>query len=176
MLMLGVEYGRVLAARTRGWELGALLGGGLALCAVAAASASVQELGLGVLLRASPRRLAGTVLGGMALAVVLLLPAAARWQGGPVLGAPWAIAAVAVSIGEEVAFRGALFAAIERHFGGAVAVVGTTLAWTAAHALSHPVQFLVPVAAAGLLLGLWRWVFRDVAAPVIGHVLADLAL
>jgi membrane protease YdiL (CAAX protease family) len=89
---------------------------------------------------------------------------------------PWALAAVAVSVGEEIAFRGALFALVERDAGGAAAVVLTTLLWTLAHVLSHPVQFLVPVAAAGLLLGLWRWACRDLVAPIIGHVLADIAL
>ena len=32
------------------------------------------------------------------------------------------------------------------------------------------------VAAAGLLLGLWRWACKDLVAPIIGHVIADLAL
>jgi membrane protease YdiL (CAAX protease family) len=175
-LVLGVEYGRILLARTPGLAAIALLGGGLALCVVAVASCSARELGLGAILARSPRRLVGPVLGGLAIGVVLLLPAAARWQGGPALSAPWALAAIAVSVGEEVAFRGALFAVVERQFGGAVAVVATTLLWTAAHVLSHPAPFLVPVMAAGLLLGLWRWACRDLVAPIIGHVLADLAL
>lgn len=175
-LVLGVEYGRVLLARAPGLELVALLGGGLALCLAGWATASARELGLDVLTGMSARRLPGRVLGGVALGVVLLLPAAARWQGGPQLGVPWALAAVAVSVGEEIAFRGALFALVERYAGGAAAVVLTTLLWTLAHVLSHPVQFLVPVAAAGLLLGLWRWACRDLVAPIIGHVLADVAL
>jgi membrane protease YdiL (CAAX protease family) len=83
---------------------------------------------------------------------------------------------VAVSVGEEVAFRGALFALAERYAGGAFAVALTTALWTLAHVVSHPAPFLVPVAAAGLLLGLWRWACRDLVAPIIGHVLADLAL
>jgi membrane protease YdiL (CAAX protease family) len=87
-----------------------------------------------------------------------------------------AAAAVMVSIGEEIAFRGALFAALEEVGGAPLAVVGTTAAWTAAHALSHPPAFLGAVAAAGLLLALWRLVCRDLVAPIIGHVLADFAL
>jgi hypothetical protein len=50
------------------------------------------------------------------------------------------------------------------------------LLWTAAHAFSHPPAFLGAVAAAGLLLALWRWAGRDLVAPIIGHVIADLAL
>ena len=85
-------------------------------------------------------------------------------------------AAVAVSIGEEIAFRGALFAALEDLGGAPLAVIGTTLAWTAAHALSHPAEFLPAVAAAGLLLAIWRMTFRDLVAPIVAHTIADLAL
>jgi hypothetical protein len=42
--------------------------------------------------------------------------------------------------------------------------------------LSHPPDFLVPVAAAGVLLGTWRWACRDLVAPIVGHCIADLAL
>jgi membrane protease YdiL (CAAX protease family) len=171
ILILALEYGRVLMARQRPFEAVALLVGGLALALVAVYfRLSPAELGLG------RDRLAGRLLGGMALAVVLLLPAAVRWQGGPTLGIPLSMAAVAVSVGEEIAFRGVLFAELEATIGGMGAVVGTTLVWTAAHALSHPPAFLVAVAASGLLLGLWRWACRDLVAPIIGHVMADLAL
>jgi membrane protease YdiL (CAAX protease family) len=87
-----------------------------------------------------------------------------------------AFAAIAVSIGEELAFRGALHAALEDLGGAPLAVVGTTLLWTLAHVLSHPPAFLGAVAAAGLLLALWRWACRDLVGPIIGHVVADLAL
>lgn len=116
------------------------------------------------------------MLGGFALAVVLLLPAAARVTAVPILPPALAAAAIAVSVGEEIAFRGALFAALEEAGGAPVAVIGSTAVWTAAHALSHPPQFLFAVAAAGLLLALWRLWCRDLVAPIIGHVLADLAL
>ena len=92
------------------------------------------------------------------------------------LPAGLAAAAVAVSIGEEIAFRGALFAALEDLGGVPLAIVGSTLLWTLAHALSHPPEFLGAVAAAGLLLALWRWACRDLVGPILGHVIADLAL
>lgn len=166
---VALEWARVLALRGPEWQVPVLLAGGLALCLLALGW-SPAELGLGW------SRLPERLLGGAALAAVLLLPAAVRWGGGPVLAPPFALAAVAVSVGEEVAFRGALFAALDRAYGPAAAVVGSTAAWTAAHALSHPLPFLPAVAAAGLLLGLWRWAMRDLVGPIIGHVIADLAL
>jgi membrane protease YdiL (CAAX protease family) len=87
-----------------------------------------------------------------------------------------AVGAVAVSIGEEIAFRGALFAALEDLGGAPLAIVGSTLLWTLAHVMSHPPEFLGAVAAAGLLLALWRWACKDLVAPILGHVIADLAL
>lgn len=169
ILVLALEYGRVLAARQPSAQLAALVVGGGALMLLALGR-SPASLGLG------RDRLPGRALGGLALAVVLLLPAAVRWQGGPALGWAWSLPAVAVSIGEEVAFRGVLFAELEGLIGGLGAVFGTTMVWTAAHALSHPPAFLVAVAATGLLLGFWRLVCRDLVGPIIGHVLADIAL
>ena len=116
------------------------------------------------------------LIGGCALGAVLLLPAAVRSSTAPLLPAGLAMAAIAVSIGEELAFRGALCAALEDAGGAPLAVLGTTLLWTLAHALSHPPEFLPAVAAAGLLLALWRWACRDLVAPILGHVIADLAL
>lgn len=168
-LALGIEYARVLAGGVPGLEAMALLGGGLALCLLAIGR-TPTELGLG------RDRLPGRLLGGLALAVVLLLPAAVRWEGGPLLPPALAAAAVAVAVGEEIAFRGALFAALEEVGGPVLAVLGSTAVWTAAHALAHPPAFLPAVAAAGLLLGLWRWACRDLVGPLVGHVLADLAL
>lgn len=168
-LALGLSYARVLAERVPGLEVPALLGGGLALCGLASGWPAAR-LGLG------RDRLAQRLLGGLALTAVLLLPAAVRWGGGPPLGPALAAAAVAVSIGEELAFRGALYAALEEAAGPGGAVAGSTLLWTLAHVLSHPPAFLPAVAAAGLLLGLWRWAFRDLVGPLVAHVLADLAL
>jgi membrane protease YdiL (CAAX protease family) len=116
------------------------------------------------------------IIGGLALAAVLLLPAAARANAIPILPAALAVPAIVVSVGEEVAFRGALFAALEDVGGAPLAIIGSTVAWTLAHALSHPPEFLGAVAMAGLLLALWRWACRDLVAPIIGHVVADLAL
>ncbi len=167
--VLAVEYARALWMRSPGGVLPGLILGGAAL-GVAALAFSPQRLGL----RAS--RLPLRIIGGLGLGAVLLLPAAARVGSAPLLPASLALAAVIVSVGEEIAFRGALYAALEEVGGAPAAIAGSTLLWTLAHALSHPPMFLGAVAAAGLLLALWRWAFKDLVAPVIAHVIADLAL
>ena len=168
--VLLLEWTRALTATIPGAVVPALLLGGAGLALGAAWGWPAERLGLGT------SRLGLRVLGGFALAAVLLLPAAARVSAVPSLPGALAMAAVAVSIGEEVAFRGALFAALEDIGGAPIAVLGSTLAWTAAHALSHPAEFLPAVAAAGLLLAMWRLVFKDLVGPIVGHVIADLAL
>jgi len=147
----------------------ALILGGVALAATAF-TFPPERLGIGL------SRLALRLIGGCALGAILLLPAAVRASTVPLIPAGLAAAAVVVSVGEEIAFRGALYAALDEAGGAPLAVIGSTALWTAAHALSHPPEFLFAVAAAGLLLALWRWAFRDLVAPIIGHVIADLAL
>ena len=169
LYVLIVEWARALLAQNSRLTAPALVLGGVAL-GVAALGWPTHSLGLGT------SRFWLRVIGGLALGAVLLLPAAARSGAAPLLPASLAAAAIAVSIGEELAFRGALYAALDELYGAPLAIAGTTLLWTLAHALSHPPEFLVAVAAAGLLLGLWRWACRDLVAPVIGHVIADLAL
>ena len=178
--VLVVELVRVLpvhgefAGAAGGWGRAggaapALVLGGIALT-VAAAGWPLSSLGLGT------SRLGPRILGGLALGAVLLLPAAVRASAAPVLPAGLVAAAIAISIGQEIAFRGALYAALERLGGAPVAIVGSTAVWTVAHAFSHPPEFLGAVAAAGLLLALWRWACRDLVGPIIGHVIADLML
>lgn len=167
--VLCVEWARVSVQAQPGLAIAALVIGGVALGAVAF-GIPADRLGLGT------SSIALRIVGGMALGVVLLLPAAVRPGGAPILPAGLAVAAIAVSIGEELAFRGALYAALNELGGAPLAIAGSTAVWTVAHALSHPPAFLGAVAAAGLLLALWRWACRDLVAPIIGHVIADLAL
>ena len=167
--ILLVEWARALVSSAPYAAIPALVLGGLAL-GVAALGWRPEQLGLGT------SKFGLRILGGIALGAVLLLPAAARWSAAPMLPAGLAMAAVVVSIGEELAFRGALYAALEEIGGAPAAIIGSTVTWTAAHALSHPPAFLGAVAAAGLLLALWRWACRDLVGPIVGHVLADLAL
>jgi membrane protease YdiL (CAAX protease family) len=164
-----VEWARASIQTQPHMAIAALIMGGAALGLVALRS-TADRLGLGT------SRVGLRIVGGLALGAVLLLPAAVRSSVAPLLPASLAVAAVAVSIGEELAFRGALYAALDELGGAPLAIVGSTLLWTLAHALSHPPAFLGAVAAAGLLLALWRWACRDLVAPIIGHTIADLAL
>lgn len=165
--VLAVEW--VRSFHVGGAVAPALIVGGIALL-VAAAGTPFSSLGLG------KSQFGLRILGGLALGAVLLLPAATRAGAAPMLPAGLAAAAIAISIGEEVAFRGALYVALERWGGPPVAIVGSTAVWTLAHASSHPPEFLGAVAAAGLLLAFWRWACRDLVGPIIGHVIADLLL
>jgi membrane protease YdiL (CAAX protease family) len=167
--VLLVEWTRALISGAPHAALPSLVLGGAAL-GLAAVGWRARSLGLGT------SRLGLRILGGFAIGAVLLLPAAVRAGSAPILPTGLALAAVAISIGEELAFRGALYAAFEELGGAPLAIIGSTLLWTLAHALSHPPAFLAAVAAAGLLLALWRWACRDIVAPIIGHVIADLAL
>ncbi len=98
--VLLLEWTRALAATIPGAVVPALVLGGAGLV-LAAWGLPAERLGLGT------SRLGLRLLGGFALAAVLLLPAAARVSAVPSLPGALAIAAIAVSIGEEVAFRGA---------------------------------------------------------------------
>jgi membrane protease YdiL (CAAX protease family) len=164
-----VEWARALASTAPHAAATVLILGGLALV-FTGAGWPADRLGLG------RSRLGLRIIGGFALAAVLLLPAAARASAAPILPALLVLPAVVVSVGEEIAFRGALYAALENLGGAPLAIIGSTALWTAAHALSHPPEFLLAVAAAGLLLALWRWACKDLVGPIIGHVIADIAL
>jgi membrane protease YdiL (CAAX protease family) len=167
--ILLVEWARALMSTGSHELFAVLILGGLAL-ALTGIGWPAERLGLG------KSRLGLRVVGGLALAAVLLLPAAVRASAVPILPAALAMPAIVVSVGQEVAFRGALYAALDEVGGAPLAIFGSTVAWTLVHALSHPPEFLGAVAMAGLLLALWRWACRDLVAPIIGHVIADLAL
>jgi membrane protease YdiL (CAAX protease family) len=164
-----VEWARAVVSSGSHALFAVLILGGLAL-ALTGVGWPADRLGIG------KSRFGLRIVGGLALAAVLLLPAAARANAVPILPAALALPSIVVSVGEEIAFRGALYAALDKAGGASLAIVGSTLAWTLAHALSHPPEFLGAVAMAGLLLALWRWACRDLVAPIIGHVIADLAL
>lgn len=170
-LALALEWGRALAAGQPNLALVSVAIGGAALIALGLGCGfGAMELGLS-------RSMVGfRLLGGIALAAVLLLPTLARQRPGPLLPIPFALAAIAVSIGEEIAFRGALFAAIDAWLGPVPAVLGSSVVFTAGHVLSHPPEFLLAVGAAGLLLATWRRACRDLVGPIVAHSIADLAL
>jgi membrane protease YdiL (CAAX protease family) len=166
---IGLEWTRALAMARPGQAVAALVLGGASLCALAIPFSRVS-LGLG------GGRWGLRLMGALALTAVLLLPAAVRWPGGGPLTGVVALGAIVIASGEELAFRGALYAALEEFGGAPLAVVGSALAFTTAHVLSHPPAFLLAVAGVGLLFGLWRWACRDLVAPLVSHIVADLAL
>lgn len=168
-LAVGLEWWRALAMARPDQTAAALVLGGAALCALAIPFSS-ESLGL------VRGRWGLRLIGALALTAVLLLPAALRWHGGGPLTGFIALGAVVVAAGEELAFRGALYAALDHVGGPALAVAGSSLAFTAAHVISHPPAFLLAVAGAGFLLGLWRWACNDLVAPILAHAVADLAL
>ena len=135
-LRAAVEWTRALAAtsRTRSCRR-CVLGGAALVLAAWGWPAETARTGHLAARPSRPRRLRA---GGGAAAA----GRGARGRG-PSPPAGLAVAAIAVSVGEEVAFRGALFAALEEVGGAPLAVVGSTALWTAAHALSHPPEFLV---------------------------------
>jgi membrane protease YdiL (CAAX protease family) len=167
--VLVVEWTRALAVQVPAAVALTLVLGGAALALVAFGWPAAR-LGLGT------SHFGMRVIGGFALGAVLLLPGAVRSGAAPLLPAGLALAAIAVSVGEELAFRGALYALLQEIGGAPLAIFGSTALWTLAHALSHPPAFLGAVAAAGLLLALWRWAANDLVGPILGHVIADLAL
>lgn len=98
VLALGLEWARAMAARQPETALVCLVVGGVALGALGLGFAASQ-LGL------SRSRLAFRLLGWLVLGALLLLPSAVRESPLPQIPAPFAVAAVAVSVGEEIAFR-----------------------------------------------------------------------
>jgi membrane protease YdiL (CAAX protease family) len=169
LFAVGIEWARVTAERQPSLTVPALAVGGLALVTVGLGVPS-DDLGFGA------GRLALRLAGGLMLGLLLVLPAIIRGQVPPLLPPAYSAAAIAVAVGEEIAFRGALYSALDSAFGPAAAIAGSSVAFVAAHVLSHPPAFLPVVATMAVLLAAWRWYFRDLLAPVVGHVLADALL
>ena len=124
------------------------------------------------------RSLALGVLGAALLVAGWLSAAPHLWPAGgrPVASLlPWTAAVVLVAVAEEVALRGALFAALRawRGAGGALAV--TTVAFALLHVPLYGWGALPLDLAAGLLFGGLRLISGGVTAPAVAHVLADLA-
>ncbi|GAC1482424.1 MAG: hypothetical protein PVSMB9_08140 [Candidatus Dormibacteria bacterium] len=83
----------------------------------------------------------------------------------------WLLVPVVV---EEVAFRGVLFAVLQRAGGLPLAVGGSAALFTLAHLGSAGLPGVALVALAGLFLGLLRALRNDLWAPGIAHLLMDL--
>lgn len=87
----------------------------------------------------------------------------------------WAPLAALVATAEELTLRGALFQMLEESQGPISAVLLTSLGFALIHLpLYGPNAFLLDLCA-GAVLGALRLATGDVAAPLVAHVIADLA-
>jgi membrane protease YdiL (CAAX protease family) len=127
------------------------------------AGISWEEVGVGAV---TARSLAvGIIAGTFVVAPVWRLPVIS------ISGGSWIIIAVAI---EEVAFRGVLFALLRRACGLPIAIVGSALLFTVAHAGSAGLPSLALVGFAGLYLGLLRSIRGDLWTCGLAHLVMDL--
>lgn len=179
--------------RLTGAEGGVLV----AVLGVAVALRGATTVGFVVVLAAAalgsgwrPARPSAAALGWGAVGAVLLvagplgralelLPAATG--GGPVPGrgwpgfAPWAVAVAVVVAGEEAFLRGALWRSLDRTWGPAAALLGSTAGFALVHLPVYGWRALPLDTVVGLVLGGLRMVTGSVAAPAAAHVVADWA-
>jgi membrane protease YdiL (CAAX protease family) len=88
-----------------------------------------------------------------------------------VSGAGWLLVVVGV---EEVAFRGVLFALLRQAGGLPLAIAGSAVAFTVAHAASAGGPSLLLAALSGLYFGLLRAIRGDLWTSGFAHFLMDL--
>jgi membrane protease YdiL (CAAX protease family) len=126
----------------------------------------------------SPRGVALGAAGGAALVALSLvgLPAVTL---GPRAAAStllwWAPLVSMVAATEELVLRGVLFDAVRSRSGDAVAVAATAALFAVIHVPLYGVQALPIDVCAGVFLGCLRVASGGVTAPLVAHVLADLA-
>jgi len=106
-----------------------------------------------------------------AIAGILVIAPVWHWPSFSMASPSWVLVAVMV---EEVAFRGVLFALLRRAGGLPLAIAGSTVVFTVAHAGSAGWQGLGLVGLAGLYLGVLRTIRGDLWASGIAHFLMDL--
>jgi membrane protease YdiL (CAAX protease family) len=130
--------------------------------------------------RPMPSRASSVAVGVVGGAVLIGLAIATR--SGPMPGlapaasfGPWAAATILVATAEELVLRGALFDAIDRRLGVALAVTVTAVLF----AIMHVPLYGWHVVPLDLGVGLWlaglRLATGGLAAPAIAHTAADLA-
>ncbi len=161
----------------------ALIGGAAPAASVPAAVVFVAILAvLAVLGAARPapvawRAVAAGVVGGAALVAL-------SWVGVTVVvgaRAPsatlawWVPLVTLVAAAEELVLRGVLFTAIRDRSGDAVAIAAMALLFAAIHVPLYGVGALPIDICAGVFLGCLRAATGGVTAPLVAHVLADVA-
>lgn len=128
-----------------------------------------------------PTVTAKQLLAGLAGAVVLSVPAALHHVGDGAVAAAigqfplWAAVVILVAVAEEFLLRGALFESVARWRGEYPAIAVTAAAFGLIHVPFYGWTVLPVDLAVGVFLGVLRAVAGSVSAPLVTHVLADLA-
>jgi membrane protease YdiL (CAAX protease family) len=148
----------------------AVLFSGVLLAAVAVAPGGLE--------RPAWSQAALGVAGGAALVAVSLvaLPAIRVEPRSPAATLLWWVPLVAVvAASEELVLRGVLFSALRSRHGDAAAVAVTAALFAVIHLPLYGLGALPIDLCAGLFLGALRVASGAVTAPVVAHVLADVA-
>lgn len=148
----------------------------LAITGVCARALGLPPAELGLRRPAALPSLAG---GGLALAVLV----GAAVMTGPALHIPagrqllsgLVLFGLGTAPAEELLFRGVVYRLLEP-LGAPAAVFGSAAAFALVHVPVYGWLSLPVAVTAGLLLGWLRWWSRSLAAPVVVHTAADLAL
>jgi membrane protease YdiL (CAAX protease family) len=128
-----------------------------------------------------PTLTARHLLIGLAGSVVVCLPAALQHIGvgaaAPMIGQfpQWAAVVTLVAVAEELLLRGALFESVARWRGEYAAIAVTAAAFGFIHVPFYGWTVLPVDLAVGVFLGALRTVSRSLTAPLVTHMLADLA-
>lgn len=124
------------------------------------------------------RALAGGAVAGLGLVAMALL---VRWPAQPLqLGhaaafIPWAAATVIVATSEELLLRGILWRWTAEAGGDAMALIATSVLFALIHVPVYGLSVVPLDFGVGLLFGGLRLRYGGPAAPVIAHVVADIA-
>jgi membrane protease YdiL (CAAX protease family) len=77
---------------------------------------------------------------------------------------------------EEMVWRGVVQAALARRVGPVAAPLLGAAAYAAAHALAGSLTLVLACVGCGLCWGALRWLTRGLVAPLIAHLMWDLAV
>ena len=160
-----------------------LLGGAAPAASAPAAVAFVAVLGLAALPAARRPRVAMAPValgaaGGAALVLLSLagVPAVRLGARAPATALLWWTPLVtAVAAAEELVLRGTLFTAVRERAGDAAAVAVGAAVFAAIHLPLYGLPALGVDLCAGVFLGCLRVAAGSVTAPLIAHVVADVA-
>ncbi|MDQ6846899.1 MAG: CPBP family intramembrane metalloprotease [Candidatus Dormibacteraeota bacterium] len=181
----GLDRAPVLVAAVGGATLARLVIGGTAPAASVPAALvfSAALLAAAALCGARPARFPWTgvalgVAGAAALVAISLVGVPAVTLGARAQQATlawWVPLVTVVAAAEELVFRGALFDAVRVRSGDVVAIAVTALLFAAIHLPLYGAAALPVDLCVGVFLGCLRVGSGGITAPLIAHVLADVA-